>query len=79
MRGLSLSVARKATPGRCAVCGDPLAWMKMGRPPKFCERCRLGRRRAQHLADKRRQKGSSYARMRHDDVVDTLLEILAGP
>ena len=77
MRGLSLSVARKATPGRCSVCGEALAWMKMGRPPKFCERCRLGRRRAQHLADKRRQTGSSYARMRHDDVVDTILEVLA--
>jgi hypothetical protein len=69
---------------RCEVCGDRLPWQGTGRPPKYCNRCRAGIQRAKNVAAYRKRKRRErqetkpgFGAMRHDEAIDTIIEILA--
>ena len=61
----------------CELCGEALPWTTMGRPRKYCEDCAGPVRKAQRARSKRKNREPTRSKMRHEDVVDTILEVLA--
>ena len=63
----------------CENCGEALPWTTLGRPRKYCEDCAGPVRAAQRARSKAKAKHRTptHSTMRHEDVVDTILEVLA--